>query len=134
MIPKFIGSLMSQTNLTATILDAADFTGALFSFAIVGGVDLRKVLGLENVAYHGPSHLGIDTVYLSRGEIPEKFLRGCGVPKDMIDYIRSLRDKTIDYHSCFISHSAKDQRFCERLYADLQAKGVRVWYFPEDAK
>ena len=48
--------------------------------------------------------------------------------------MRSLTGKAFEFFSCFISHSAKDKRFCERLYADLQAKGVRVWYFPEDAK
>jgi hypothetical protein len=52
----------------------------------------------------------------------------------MIAYIRSLRGKAIDFYSCFISHSAHDKKFCERLHADLQAKGVRTWYFPEDAK
>jgi TIR domain len=76
----------------------------------------------------------VDTIYKSKGNIPEAFLRGCGVPEDMIAYARSLRGKAIDFYSCFISHSAKDKRICERLYADLQAKGVRVWYFPEDAK
>ncbi|WP_163667095.1 toll/interleukin-1 receptor domain-containing protein [Adonisia turfae] len=33
---------------------------------------------------------------------------------------------------CFISYSSKDQEFAERLYADLQNKGVRCWYAPED--
>lgn len=44
------------------------------------------------------------------------------------------KDDNLATYSCFISHSAKDKHFCERLHADLQAKGVRVWYFPEDAK
>lgn len=38
------------------------------------------------------------------------------------------------YHSCFISHSSKDTRFCDRLNADLKINGVRTWYFPEDAR
>lgn len=29
---------------------------------------------------------------------------------------------------------SRQNKICERLHADLQAKGVRVWYFPEDAK
>ncbi|MBI3943711.1 MAG: toll/interleukin-1 receptor domain-containing protein, partial [Chloroflexi bacterium] len=36
--------------------------------------------------------------------------------------------------SCFISYSSKDQELAERLHADLQAKGVRVWFAPEDLK
>jgi hypothetical protein len=39
-----------------------------------------------------------------------------------------------EFASCFISHSSKDQEFAERLYADLQAKGVRCWFAPEDLK
>jgi hypothetical protein len=35
-------------------------------------------------------------------------------------------------HSCFISYSTHDQEFAERLYADLQAKGVRCWFAPHD--
>ena len=52
----------------------------------------------------------------------------------MITFVRSIKCSGFDFYSCFISHSAKDIRFCERLYADLQAKGVRTWYFPENAK
>ena len=40
----------------------------------------------------------------------------------------------IEFYSCFISYSSKDQEFAERLHADLQAKGVRCWFAPEDLK
>ena len=55
------------------------------------------------------------------------------MPANLIEYLPSLLNQAIQYYSCFISHSHSDQRFCDRLYADLQARGVRVWYFPEDA-
>ena len=41
---------------------------------------------------------------------------------------------TINFECGFISYSSKDQAFAERLHADLQAKGVRTWYAPEDLK
>jgi hypothetical protein len=34
----------------------------------------------------------------------------------------------------FISFSAKDAQFAERLYSDLQKKGVRCWFAPENLK
>jgi hypothetical protein len=37
-----------------------------------------------------------------------------------------------EFYSCFISYSTKDQDFADRLYADLQAKGVRCWFAPHD--
>jgi len=40
----------------------------------------------------------------------------------------------IQYYSCFISYSSKDEMLARRLHADLQAKGVRCWFAPEDLK
>ena len=38
----------------------------------------------------------------------------------------------MEYYSCFIGYSSRDQEFAERLYDDLQAKGVRCWFAPHD--
>jgi hypothetical protein len=89
---------------------------------------------LETVQHRGPSYIDILTIYRSKGQIPEVFLRGAGVPDDFVTYIPSLTSEAIQYYSCFISYSRKDQAFVERLYADLQSKGVRCWYAPEDMK
>ncbi len=51
-----------------------------------------------------------------------------------IAYIRSLVGKAIEYYSCFISYSSKDEAFARRLYADLQSNHVRCWYAPENLK
>ena len=50
--------------------------------------------------------------------------------------MRALVDSMlpVDFYSCFISYSSKDQGFAERLYADLQSKGVRCWFAPEEMK
>ena len=40
----------------------------------------------------------------------------------------------IQFYSCFISHSAKDEEFAHRLHTDLQAKGIRCWYSPGNLK
>ena len=128
------GAFLDKAILNGAILREANLSGARVGRTSFGDLDLSEVKELETVEHFWPSTIGIDTIYKSKGNIPEVFLRGCGVPEDMIAYARSLRGKAIDFYSCFISHSAKDKKFCERLYADLQAKGVRTWYFPEDAK
>jgi hypothetical protein len=61
-------------------------------------------------------------------------LRGCGVPDQFIAYIGSLIGQPIQFYSCFISYSSTNQDFAERLHNDLQAKGVRCWFAPEDLK
>ena len=118
-----------QANLGGTC-----FEQAIMGWTVLGEVDLSTAEGQETVVHDGPSYISVDTVYRSGGNIPEIFLRGCGVPETFIEYVRTLIGKPIEFHSCFISYSTKDKRFCERLCADLQAKGVRVWYFPEDAE
>ena len=46
----------------------------------------------------------------------------------------SLTGKALEFYSCFISYSTKDQEFSDRLHADLQNKGVRCWFAPHDLK
>ncbi len=48
--------------------------------------------------------------------------------------MRSLVGNPIDYYSCFIGYSSKDEAFARRLYADLQSNRVRCWFAPEDLK
>ncbi len=138
------GADLSNADLTETALDSANLreanlSGANFHQASVGwtyfgDVDLSEVRGLETVEHEGPSSIGIDTIYRSQGKIPNNFLRKAGVPEDFIIYMRSLVNTPIDYYTCFISYSSKDQHFAERLYDDLQNKGVRCWFAPKDLK
>ena len=64
------------------------------------------------------------------GPLPLAFLRGVGLPDNLIDYLPSLLNQPIQFYSCFISYSSKDQEFADRLHADLQNKGVRCWFAP----
>ena len=123
---------LSRAYLNDANLRGADFSAAIVGYTSFGNVDLSVVQNLETVKYSGPSTVGIDTIYRSQGKIPEAFLRGAGVPDSYLDYMRSLAGKPTDYYSCFISYSSKDEAFAERLYADLQSKGVRCWFAPED--
>ena len=41
---------------------------------------------------------------------------------------------TPKYPSCFLSHSTKDAKFVELLFAALDTEGVSCWYAPEDMK
>ena len=120
-----------DANLLRATLSEADFSEAALSGTVLADVDLSTAKGLETVDHFGPSTIGVDTIYRSHGKIPEAFLRGCGVPDDFIGYIKSITG-AIQFYSCFISYSGKDQEFADRLYADLQAKGVRCWFAPHD--
>ncbi|KUL30797.1 hypothetical protein ASB62_03505 [Chlorobium limicola] len=123
-----------QAHFVKTDLRGANFKRASLGYTIFGAVDLSNVIGLDTIKHRGPSTIGIDTIYASKGNIPEIFLRGCGVPDNFIEYAHSLTSKAFDYYSCFISHSTADKDFADRLHADFQSKGVRCWYAPEDMK
>lgn len=125
---------LSRADLTRANLTEANFSGARFADTILADLDLSTAKGLETVQHRGPSTIGIDTFFLSEGKIPEVFLRGCGVPDTFITFAASLIGKPIQFYSCFISYSSKDQDFATRLHNDLQAKGIRVWFAPEDLK
>src|SRR5271157_2103626 len=129
----YAASLM-RANFSGTDLRGANFTEAQANATNFADVDLSAAKGLETVWHTGPSTIGIDTVYKSRGKIPELFLRGCGVPDGFIAYIGSMVGRPIEFYSCFISYSTRDQEFAERLYNDLQGKDVRCWFAPHDVK
>jgi TIR domain/Pentapeptide repeats (8 copies) len=123
---KFYGSDFIQSQ----------FHGAKMSGAIFGDVDLSGAVGLEDVTHERGSTLGIDTLVRSKGKIPEAFIRGCGVPQSLIDYLPSLIGsmEPIQFYSCFISHSGKNEDFAKRLHARLVADKLRVWFAPEDMR
>lgn len=123
-----------QTDLSGANLKDANFDSVTINSVQFGNNDLSSIKGLDNILHLGPSIIGIDTIYNSKGNIPEKFLRGAGVPENFISYMSSLTGKAFEFYSCFISYSSKDQVFAERLHADLQDNGVRCWFAPEDLK
>lgn len=123
-----------RANLSQVNLRGADLRGASIGRTLLGDVDLSEVRGLEEVRHYQPSHLSTDTIYKSKGKIPEVFLRGCGVPDNMITFVHSLVGTAFEFYSCFISYSSTDDDFARRVHADLQDKGVRVWFAPEDVQ
>ncbi|MFZ1007756.1 MAG: toll/interleukin-1 receptor domain-containing protein [Candidatus Sulfotelmatobacter sp.] len=128
------GAYLHSTNFSGANLSGANLAGAAVLYSVFADVDLSDVEGLEAVLHGGPCTIGIDTIYRSKGSIPESFLRGCGVPNDFITFIKSLTTNPLQFYSCFISYSTKDQAFADRLYADLQNKGVRCWFAPHDVQ
>jgi uncharacterized protein YjbI with pentapeptide repeats len=119
------------TNFTEANLSGANLKAANLSNTIFGDVYLGEADGLDACIHLGPSIIDHHTLSQS-GNLPIPFLRGCGLPDVLIEYLPSLRGEAIQFYSCFISYSAKDQIFAERLHADLQDKGVRCWFAPHD--
>ena len=129
---KLINTDLSEAEFIYTDFYNADLAGTIFNDAEIieckfGDLDLSKAIGLEYVEHYRPSSIGIETIYKSKGQIPEVFLRGCGVPENFIQYMKSLTMSPIEYFSCFISYSHQDRSFAKRLHDQLQARGIRCW-------
>jgi len=124
---------LSFTNLQLAALAEADLNRALLSSTVLGNTNLTRAKGLETCIHGASSIIDFQTIAQS-GPLPLAFLRGCGLPDNLISYLPSLLSQPIQFYSCFISYSNKDQDFAERLYVDLQNKGVRCWFAPEDLK
>ena len=92
-------------------------------------------------------------VSFPKGNIPGKFLLGCGLTdleiesaklanpnlskKQVTDITYKIYELytggiSVQYYSLFISYSSKDQKFTQRLHDDLQNNGVRCWFAPEN--
>jgi uncharacterized protein YjbI with pentapeptide repeats len=128
------GATLIGANLNMAFLRGADLTSCTVGWTLFAYVDLSELKGLETVHHQGPSTIGVDTIYRSGGRIPETFLRGAGVPSEFIAYIGSMVGRAIEFYSCFISYSGKDQQFAQRLYNDLQGNKIRCWFAPHDIK
>jgi hypothetical protein len=144
MMANLKGAILKGANLNGAFLQGADLSyadlsDAIMDDAVMGGTiigtnDLREVRGLDKVQHTIPSIIGLDTFYRSHGNIPEDFLRGCGVPDEFITYMRSLTTQPLQFYSCFISYSHKDEDFAQRLFSKMRDANLRVWYAPEEMK
>jgi hypothetical protein len=128
-------------NLRWATLRGADLTGADLSKAhlrhtVLGSTTLTEVKGLNLCRHEGPSVIDFPTLSTlgSSDLLPTAFLRGVGLPDNVIDYLPSLLNTAIQFYSCFISYSSKDEAFAKRLHADLQNNGVRCWFAPHDMR
>jgi len=122
---------LSEAHLSEAILSSANLSEAHLIETIFANTALNDVQGLDACVHHGPSTIDHRTLAAS-GPLPRSFLRGCGLPDEFIEYLPSLLNQAIQFYSCFISYSTKDQLFVERLHADLQNKNVRCWFAPHD--
>jgi hypothetical protein len=131
---NLINAILIHATIVQAPLNKANFSKAIIDHTTFDDVDLSVANGLDAIRHLGPSTIGIDTICRSKGKIPEVFLRGCGVPDNFITFMHSLTQDTIQYYSCFISYTSKDQDCAEHIHNDLQAAGVRCWFAPEDLK
>jgi uncharacterized protein YjbI with pentapeptide repeats len=128
------GAHLRHSDLTGTNLSQADLGWADLEGASFGDTDLSTTKGLDNPRPFGPFTIGIDTLFKSDGKIPEAFLLLAGIPEDFLTFIPSFVGRAIEFYSCFISYSHRDEDFSNRLHSRMRSENIRVWYAPEHMK
>lgn len=120
--------------LIRTTLAQANFENVYMGYTTFASTNLNRIKNLEKCNHFSKSNFDISTLTES-GKLPLPFLRGIGLSDSMIDYLLSLvGEGAIQFYSCFISYSSKDEDFAKRLHVDLQDNGIRCWFAPEDMK
>lgn len=93
--------------------------------------------------------------FTKSGPLPEYFLQGCGLSDWEIEAAKlhrpglttperqeiihrlgvlALDTTPIQYHRCFLSYNSSDEEITRKIHDDLQKRGVRTWFAPEDLK
>jgi len=127
----FFEANLSEASLRGAVLRTADLCkanlrGATFDHTVIGNSNLAGAEGLDACHHGGPSILDYQTLAQS-GPLPLPFLRGCGLPDVLIEFLPSLLSHGIEFYSCFISYSHQDKAFARRLHDTLQGRGIRCW-------
>lgn len=151
---NFQGSTLYRAIFAQTTLNQADFLNAKIGETVFAFTDLNQALNLDTVKHGLPSSVGEETIVLSKGSIPESFLRGCGLSDwqvesaklynpDLINEeivkvqyrIYDLRaTQAIQISPLFISYSHSDSAFVDDLEIHLNKKGIRFWRDTHDSK
>jgi hypothetical protein len=146
------GADLGHAFLRGTIVWGAHLSDSNWSDAVVGSAsfgdsDLSQVIGLELIIHNSPSSISIDALMLSRGQISEKFLRGCGLSDWEIESVKLYNpgltneersrilyriydfqaSQAIQISPLFISYSHSDSIFVDKIGKHLQDKGIRYW-------
>lgn len=141
------GALLFGTYFNRCVLTATKFAGTNWGWTTLANVDLREAKGLDTAKFMGRSSIGVDTMVLSKGQIPESFLYGCGFqPWQILEaglydpsltrtQITDLQCKILDARTTgpifrgivFITYSHSDTAFVDKVDKRLTGDGVTVY-------
>lgn len=141
-------------NLSKANLHVVDFFQVVVGATVFANLDLSKPKELMDVHHTAPSTIGTNSLAISNGKIPEKFLRGCGLSDWEIEqaklYNPDLNNEAIiqiqyriyelratqalQISPLFISYSRADGDFVDKVGNSLKHWGIRYWRDIHDMK
>jgi uncharacterized protein YjbI with pentapeptide repeats len=150
---NFSGADLERSRFSNADLNKANLGGAFIGNTDFGNLNLSKIRGLSTVRHTASSTIGTNTIQLSKGKVPDVFLRGCGLSdweiesaklyqpghsvshvKDIVSRIFDLRaNRAFQINQLFISYSYKDMPFVNKMEKALYKKSIRFWQDIHDA-
>lgn len=153
---SFVKSTLKGAKLQSAFLREANFTEADLSHANLEDAIIENTTfsitalhetQLLKVRHYGPSYIGIHTLKIAKGQIPETFLRGCGLSDWEIESAKLYKPdlsneeitkiqyrvydlratQSIQISPLFISYSHGDKPFVDKIDSALTQKGIRFW-------
>ena len=125
------GADLTSANLTRANLRGANLRDSMFAGTQLTNLDLSETFGLEHAMHDEPSSLGVDTLYRSRGAIPDVFLQAIGLTDLFITYaretIKAEAGPLFPYYSAFLSYSHADQAAVRVIYEQLTQRTIPCW-------
>ncbi len=140
------GARLEGASLVRANLERANLSEARLGNTSFGDTILTDAKNLETCVHRGPSNLDHRTLAHNL-DLPEAFLRGCGLSDADIEYAKLYRPnltnnqindivykiydlratQSIQINPLFISYSHADSSFVDRVEKELDGKGVRYW-------
>jgi len=123
------GADLCGADLHGADLHGTNLTAARFGWTTVAGTSLKDAVGLNAVTHCGPSSIALDTIELSGGRLPVRFLHGAGVPAWYPSALDGLPPPPTAEAGlrCLLVHARADQDRARSLQAALAQRGVRAW-------
>jgi uncharacterized protein YjbI with pentapeptide repeats len=127
-------------------LHGADFHGAAFLDTVVAS-DFSGAKGLRAVRHYGPSAVSTEALHMAKGQLPDVFLRGCGLqPWEVLaaklydpaltpGQVTDIQYKIFDARTrgplalggVFISYAHEDNGLANKLHDKLEDAGANAW-------
>ena len=104
------GADLGRADLRGAILHEASLREAVLYETVLCDVDLSSCKGLESCFHASPSIIDYRTLRRS-GPLPLAFLRGVGLPDNLIKQLPRLFGQADQFYRCFISYSSQDSEF-----------------------
>lgn len=137
-LAKMRGASLCQTRLDNTNLTGAELQAARFENAIfIRCSTLHLAIGLDEVEMIGHCAYDAETLRENLGLTPLAFFQPVGFTQELTQDMGQavqVPHRDVQYRSCFISYARSDERFVNRLCADLMFNNVPYWIDVRDVQ